>query len=156
MNTYSELVENRRLDHLRLAQVALELYGLLEMGASAQLISDAEHAIFKVSVPSGMGVVAHPYLGRIDGKQFLLRIEDTVETRIATTYSELALLATMLRDTDLALPEPVPAMDGALVPELYTGMEIDDEDPKQCVLFRWAGLPFPEAALSYAGHWQDN
>ena len=122
MNTYSELVENRRLDHLRLAQVALELYGLLEMGASAQLISDAEHAIFKVSVPSGMGVVAHPYLGRIDGKQFLLRIEDTIETRIATTYSELALLATMLRDTDLALPEPVPAMDGALVPELYTGM----------------------------------
>lgn len=155
MNSYRELAENRRLDHLRLAQVALKLYGLLEAGASAHLISDAEHAIFKVSVPSGMGVIAHPYLGRIEGQQFLLRIEETVEARMATTYSELALLATMLRDTDLALPEPVPAMDGALVPELIANVDLDDE-PKQCVLFRWAGLPFPEATLSYAGHWQDN
>ncbi|MGA7730584.1 MAG: hypothetical protein WCD37_04860 [Chloroflexia bacterium] len=156
MNSYREIAKNRRLDHLRLAQVALQRYGLLEAGASASLISDAEHAVFKVSVPAEMGAVFHPYLGRIEGKQFLLRIEDTADRRLATTYSELALLAAMLRETDLALPEPVPAMDGALVPELCAGEDQDGEEFKQCVLFRWAGLPFPEAALNYAGHWQEN
>jgi hypothetical protein len=156
MNSYREIAENRRLGHLRLAQVALERYGLLEAGASASLISDVDHAIFKVCVPGEMGAVFHPYLGRIEGKQFLLRIEETAERRVATTYSELALLATMLRETDLALPEPVPAMDGSLVPELYMGADQDGEEVKQCVLFRWAGLLFPEAALNYARRWQEN
>ena len=156
MNSYREIAENRRLDHLKLARVALERYGLLEAGASASLISDADHAVFKVSVPADMGAVFHPYLGRIEGKQFLLRIEETAERRVSTTYSELALLAAMLRETDLALPEPVPAMDGSLVPELYMGADQESEDVKQCVLFRWAGLLFPEAALSYARRWQEN
>ena len=157
MNSYREIADNRRMDHLKLAQVALQRYGLLEVGASASLISDADHAVFKVCVPAAMGAVFHPYLGRIEGQQFLLRIEDTAESRIASTYSELALLASMLRDTDLALPEPVPAMDGSLVPELYACEDLMGEhEPRQCVLFRWAGLPFPEAALDLARHWQEN
>jgi hypothetical protein len=156
MNSYREIADNRRMDHLKLAQVALQRYGLLESGASASIISDLAQVVFKVSVPAAEGAIYHPYLGRIEGQQFLLRIEDTAESQVATTYSELVLLATMLRDTDLALPEPVPAMDGSLVPELYTGSSIDGDEPKQCVLFRWAGLPFPEAALSYASHWQEN
>lgn len=156
MNSYSEIVENRRLDHLRLAEVALERYGLLEVGAIATLISDAEYAVFRVNVPRMPEGALHPYLGRVEGQQFLLRIEGTAETRMATTYSELALLATMLRDTDLALPEPVPAIDGALVPELYVEANPVDDEPKQCVLFRWAGLPFPESALSLAARWHEN
>ncbi len=156
MNSYREIAENKRLDHLKLAQVALQRYGLLEVGASISLIGDVDHAIFKVSVPAEMGAIFHPYLGRIEGQQFLLRIEDIADTRMATTYSQLALLATMLRDTDLSLPEPVPATDGTLVPELVIGTDADGNEPRQCVLFRWAGLPFPEAALNLAKHWQEN
>jgi Ser/Thr protein kinase RdoA (MazF antagonist) len=151
MNSYEQIAENRRVNHLRLAQVALQQYFL--EGARLTLISDAENIIFKVSVPSEGKAICHPYLGRINGDQFLLRIEDVAESRMATTYSELALLATLLRDTDLLLPEPVPACNGELVPELWVGSQ---DARKQCVLFRWAGLPFPEAALSRAAQWREN
>jgi hypothetical protein len=155
MNSYREIAENKRIYRLRLAEAALCRYGLDTGGGYATLISDADCAVFRVRIPASAIPVIHPYLGRIDSKQFLLRLEDTAERRVATTYSELVLLAAMLRDTELALPEPVPALDGTLVPELYddTNREVN---PIQCVLFRWGDVPFPEAAFTRATHWQEN
>ena len=155
MNSYREIAENKRIYQLRLAEAALCRYGLDTAGAYPTLISDADCAVFRVRVPASATPVLHPYLGRIDSREFLLRLEDTAERRIATTYSELVLLAAMLRDTDLALPEPVPALDGTLVPELYdnTNRELN---PIQCVLFRWGHAPFPEAAFKRATRWQEN
>jgi hypothetical protein len=155
MNSYREIAENKRTYQLRLAHAALHRYGLDCMGAFLTLISDADCVVFKVQMPISAAPILHPYLGKVEGKQFLLRLEDTAERRIATTYSELALLAAMLRDTDLALPEPVPTLDGALVPELYDDAHSDDK-PTQCVLFRWGHAPFPEAAFSQAAHWREN
>ena len=155
MNSYREIAENKRTYQLRLAEAALHRYGLDCAGAYVTLISDADCVVFKVQVPVSATPILHPYLGRVEGKQFLLRLEDTAERRIATTYSELVLLAAMLRDTDLALPEPVPTLDGALVPELYDDAHSEDE-PTQCVLFRWGNVPFPEAAFDRAAHWQEH
>jgi hypothetical protein len=151
VNSNRELAENGQVSHRQLAEIALERYALA--GAGLTLISDAEITLYKVTLPSCAGAIYHPYLGRINGQQLVLRIEDAADTHVASTYSELALLAALLRDTDLALPEPVPSSSGELVPELWMeGMG----NPKQCVLFRWAGIPFPEQALSRAAHWQTN
>ncbi len=131
--------------------MALQRYAL--EGATLTLISDIDSALYKVTMPCGCAATDHPYLGRINGQQLVLRIEDSDDKRIASTYSELVLLAALLRDTDLAVPEPVPSSSGELVPELWVeGME----RPQQCVLFRWAGIPFPEQAFNRVSHWQAN
>jgi Ser/Thr protein kinase RdoA (MazF antagonist) len=144
VNYHEQLIEDRSLANRRLAEAALSQYALA--GATLSLLSDAGNLLYKVTVPSDGCTVYHPYLGRVNGHKLLLRIEMAVEHRIATTYAELALLATLLRDTDLALPEPVPAISGVLVPELET----DDNPAYQCVLFRWPDLSFPEQALGRA------
>jgi Ser/Thr protein kinase RdoA (MazF antagonist) len=151
VNSNRQIADNSNVFHLQLAEAALKRYGL--EGANLILISEIEAALYKVGLPSGDGAILHPYLGRTGGQQLLLRIEDSTEKRIASTYSELVLLATLLRDTDLELPEPVPSSSGELVPELWLdGME----RPHQCVLFRWAGAPFPDHVLNMASHWQAN
>jgi len=150
VNSNRRLADNGNVSHLQLAEAALKRYAL--EGATLTLISEAESALYQVSLPV-TGLVIHPYLGNINGQQLLLRIEDAAEHRVAATYSELALLATLLRDTELDLPEPVPSASGELVPELW----VDGIDrPHQCVLFRWAGLPFPRQAMSRAARWQTN
>jgi hypothetical protein len=152
VNSNQELAENGQLSHRRLAEIALARYAL--PGAELALINDTDETIlYKVSFPRCAGAIDHPYLGRVDGQQLVLRIEDAADRRVASTYSELALLTALLRDTDLALPEPVPSSSGELVPEIWVEGMVS---PKQCVLFRWAGIPFPEQALSRAAHWQTN
>jgi len=139
------------VSHLQLAEVALKRYAL--EGATLTLISEVDTTLYQVTLPAAGPTIHHPYLGYMNGQQLLLRIEDSAEHRVAATYSELVLLATLLRDTELDLPEPVPTANGELVPELWVdGME----RPHQCVLFRWAGRPFPEQAMSRAAHWQTN
>jgi hypothetical protein len=151
VNSNRELAENGKISHRRLAELALERYAL--EGATLDLISDVESALYKVTMPRGCEANYHPYLGRINGQQLVLRIEDSADKLIASTYSELVLLAALLRGSDLALPEPVPSSSGELVPELWVeGME----RPQQCVLFRWAGIPFPEQAFNRVSHWQAN
>lgn len=151
MKSHNEVAENEKVLHRQLAEEALRRYGL--QGASLTLISDVDSVLYKVSLPQEPGLMFHPYLGRVEGQRFLLRIEEAVDRRVARTYSELVLLAALLRETDLALPEPVPACSGELVPDLWVdGLE----QPRQCVLFRWASAPFPEAALHRAAQWQAN
>ena len=151
VNYHEQLIEHRSLANRRLAEAALRQYELA--GATLCLLSDAGNLLYKVMVPEGGRPVYHPYLGVMNGQKLLLRIETVVEQRVATTYAELALLATLLRDTDLALPEPIPAVSGALVPELETG---EGDGAYQCVLFRWPDLGFPELALSRAARYMTN
>ena len=151
MNSYRQLADNSNVSHLQLAEAALKRYAL--EGATLTLVSADESALYQVTLPASGPAIYHPYLGRVNGMQLLLRIEDSAEQRVAATYSELAMLATLLRDTDMHLPEPVPTSSGELVPEIWIeGMQ----QPHQCVLFRWAGVPFPEAALSRASRWEMN
>ncbi len=151
MNSNRQIAESGDVSHLELAREALVRYAL-EV-ATLTLISESNNALYKVSVPSEGGAIYHPYLGRISGQQLLLRIENCSENRVATTYSELTLLATLLRDTDLALPEPVPTASGELVPELWLDGMVR---PQQCILFRWASISFPEQSLQRAVQWHTN
>ena len=151
MNYHDQITELRSIANRRLAEAALRQYSL--SGADLSLLSDAGNLLYKVTVPDDGRSHYHPYLGRINGQKLLLRIESVVEQRVASTYAELAMLATLLRDTDLALPEPVPATSGALVPEI----ELEEGDATcQCVLFRWPELAFPEKALGRASRCMAN
>lgn len=111
-----------------LAEAALERYNL--QGARCEPL-DAESDLLVVEVPQE-GARFHPYLGRIDGKRFVLRVYGPAARR-EMIASELLELAARLRDTDDALPEPVPACDGALVPAIHSA---GAAEPRLCALFR--------------------
>src|SRR5688500_7539468 len=135
MRAYENLGEaelSRNIDSL--AEAALGMYGLA--GAQLEILSIGDDMLFQVSVPSGVDSAFHPYLGRIEGKRFLLQMREAGPVGELSMYSEVAWLAELLRETDLNCPEPVPAWDGSLVAEV-----IYDEASyvrHQCVLFRWS------------------
>jgi Ser/Thr protein kinase RdoA (MazF antagonist) len=134
MIAYECLTEEEQSHRLRrLAEQALERYGL--GAAHLTLFSLSEDTTFFVEVPFGDGSVVHPYLGRIEGKQFALRVLDAGEENAAAALADIVWLARLLRDTSLVVPEPVPACDGSLV------VEVPGEPamPNQFVLLRWAG-----------------
>jgi len=135
MRAYENLVratEPQQIDSF--AEAALELYGLA--GAQLEMVGDGDDTLFQVEVPSGVGKAFHPYLGRIDGKRFLLQMRESGEDGELSMYSEVAWLAEMLRETNLDCPEPVPASDGSLVAEVAMGAA--EYRKRQCVLFRWS------------------
>lgn len=135
MRAYENLMEAESSRHIdSLAEAALELYGL--SGAELEMVGNMDGTLFQVVVSASMGRAFHPYLGRIDGKSFLLQMRDAGPEGEVSMYSEVAWLAELLRETDLNCPEPVPAWDGSLVAEI-----ICDEANyrrQQCVLFRWS------------------
>lgn len=135
MRAYENLMEAKSSRHVySLAQAALNLYGL--SGAELETVGNGDDTLFQVAVPASMGGAYHPYLGRIDGKSFLLQMRDAGPEGEVSMYSEVAWLAELLRETDLNCPEPVPAWDGSLVAEVICD---DDNYPcQQCVLFRWS------------------
>jgi Ser/Thr protein kinase RdoA (MazF antagonist) len=133
MIAYECLTEEEQSHRLRrLAEQALERYGL--GAAHLTLLSRAEDTTFFVEMPTGDGSAVHPYLGRIEGKQFALRVLDAGEESAAAALADVVWLARLLRDTSLVVPEPVPACDGSLV------VEVPGEEPmpNQFVLLRWA------------------
>ena len=103
---------NRKLaQHKELASAALEQYCLA--GAELTLLSDADNTVFRVDVPGAEHFDRHPYLGKVAGRRFVLRV--STGEHAAATRSELVWLAALLRDTDLTVPEPVPTRDGSLL-----------------------------------------
>lgn len=135
MRAYENLMEVKSPRHIdSLAKAALELYGLC--GAELAIVGNREETIFHVAVPASMGRAYHPYLGRIDGKCFLLQMRDAGPEGEVSMYSEVAWLAEMLRETDLNCLEPVPAWDGSLIAEV--AVDGADYRRQQCVLFRWS------------------
>ena len=132
MKAYENLVEAESSRHIdSLAQAALELYGL--SGAQLEVVGTSDYTLFQVAVPASIDMAYHPYLGRIDGKNFLLQMREAGPEGEVSMYSEVAWLAELLRETDLNCPEPVPAWDGSLVAEVMCS----EANPQQCVLFRW-------------------
>lgn len=135
MRAYENLVEAESSRHIdSLAVAALELYGL--SGAELEMVGKGEETLFQVAVPTNLGRAYHPYLGRIDGKSFLLQMRDAGPEGEVSMYSEVAWLAELLRETELNCPEPVPAWDGSLVAEVICSEA--NYQRQQCVLFRWS------------------
>jgi hypothetical protein len=115
----------------QIAQEALARYGLHY--ANIQPIRPGDDTAYSLDFSHHDAVPAHPYLGRLDKQQLVLRVLDPSETGDAAIYAELVWVAALLRDTDLTLPEPVPANDGSLV----TDVSLDGmAEPHRCVLLR--------------------
>jgi Ser/Thr protein kinase RdoA (MazF antagonist) len=70
----------------------------------------------------------------VDGSCYVLRVQRPNLRTIEEVRSEMAWLAALRRDTDLAVPEPMPTQDGDLL--TVVAMEGVPE-PRMCVLFRW-------------------
>ncbi len=133
MKSYEEIAQIGTGEiQMRLAEEALNNYGL--GGAELVLLSDTEHAIFRVMVPAGSACAVHPYLGRIAGEQFVLRVHQESQS-FAELYSEMVYLLALCRDTELMVPEPVPSLRGDLIVALKKENSISES--RLCVLLRW-------------------
>jgi Ser/Thr protein kinase RdoA (MazF antagonist) len=86
-----------------------------------------------------------------DGAWYLLRIHRTTGSAfqpprtLAEVRSELTWLQALVSETGLAVPEPVPTVDG----ELVAVVEVEGvPGPRTCVLFRWGAGRFLDAGLT--------
>ncbi|HEX8221103.1 MAG TPA: phosphotransferase [Chloroflexia bacterium] len=131
---------NRKLEqHRELATAALEQYCLA--GAELTLLSDADNTVFRVDVPGAESFNRHPYLGKVGGRRFVLRVSNGQHAE--ATRSELIWLAALLRDTDLTVPEPVPTRDGALL----ASSNVPHAESASVVLLRWVDGQSLDAGL---------
>lgn len=121
---------NRQVGRARtVARAALAQYGL--GGARVQLLAHRGNTLFRIDSP--------------DGTRFVLRVYHGTGRPVAQIESELAWLAALRRDTDLYVPEPVAARDGAWVLNIPAP---DGATPHHCVLFRWVEGRFIDRRLT--------
>lgn len=126
--TLTYLGQVRRLR--RLAQSALDQYGLGD--AQLTFITHGENTTFRVDA-------ADPVPGEVVDKRYvenryLLRIHRPGYQTAESIASELAWLAALRRETTLAVPEPVPSLQGEL---LVAAAVPGIPERRTCSLFRW-------------------
>ena len=124
--------ESRQADPLEpLAEAALARYGLAE--ATIMNLPDAAGdgvCAFGVSFAADATKI-HPYLGRLAGKNFTLRLIPSSEESQAAAIEWVHEIAALCRDTHEDAPEPVPACDGSLVTLVALA-----GDARHCILYR--------------------
>jgi hypothetical protein len=115
----------------RMAEAALARYGLAgaKLETLPHVAGEAERA-FGVSFPLAAASV-HPYLGRLAGKNFTLRMLPASEESRASAIEWVKEIAALCRDTHKDAPEPVPACDGSLVTLVTVG-----GDARHCLVYR--------------------
>jgi Ser/Thr protein kinase RdoA (MazF antagonist) len=138
MRRYDTLTYRGQAGRMRqLGHGALADYGIA--GARLRLLGHDENTTFRVVAS--------------DGRRYLLRIHRVsgnpahpVRSAIQVR-SELLWLAALRRDTGLAVPEPVPTLDGRLLTEAsIAGVP----ERRLCTLFRWQPGRFLHAGLTPA------
>jgi Ser/Thr protein kinase RdoA (MazF antagonist) len=117
-----------------LAERALEHYGIRP--ANVVLLRHDENTTFHVEDRSGECFVVRVH--RVTGSPL-----HPPRSR-AEVGSELEWLTAIRRDTDLSVPEPLPARDGAVVTAVETAAA---PQPRLCVVFRWLPGRFIDAGL---------
>ena len=124
----SEVVSGSQLGRLRaLARRALAEFGVT--AARLTLLRHEQNTTFRVDVA---------------GERYVLRISRPGTSSPESVTSEMAWLAALRRDTDLSVPEPVAARDGALV---VVASHPGVTEPRSCVLLRWMDGRFADASL---------
>ncbi len=138
MKPFGSLTRRGQLARLRrLADAVLEEYGLRHSRLTP--LGRMENTTFQVEHPA-----SGPYVLRIHRPG-----GDPTHPRrcLEEIRSEMQWLAAIRRDTDLSVPEPVPARDGSLV----TVGQLDGiPEPRPCVLFRWMDGRFLDTTLTEA------
>ena len=131
MEPYASLSRRGQVARLRrLGHAALAGYGL--EAESLTLLRHEHNTTFRVEA---------------DGGPYLLRINRTGVHTPATIGSEMAWLRALRQDTDLAVPDPVAARDGALV---VVAQDAGVPGSRACVLLRWLDGRLLEARLTAA------
>ncbi len=121
--------------------------GLTNRGRARRLRQLALNALADYDLPVvRFRLITNSFNGifRLDtatGEKFILRVCLPDERRLAEIQSEMAWLAALRRDTDLAVPEPVLTRSGALV---TTAAAPGVPEPRHVVVFSW--LPGPNLA----------
>ena len=124
-----------RLQHLlTLAERVLACYDL--HGASLTLVSETANAVFHVASRSGRPQRLLETGRTSDGVEYALRLRPPGWHSTQSIAEELHWLLALRRDTDLVVPEPVPACDGTLIQEIS---DPDTSGPWQVCCF--AGYP---------------
>jgi Ser/Thr protein kinase RdoA (MazF antagonist) len=111
-----------------LGRVALSSFGL---DAARMIPLRHEHnTTFRVDAASG---------------RYVLRISRTGTATHPSIASEMAWLAALRKDTNLSVPEPVPALDDKFVVAVsHPGVP----EPRSCVLLRWMAGRFEDVGLA--------
>ena len=124
--TFAALSRQAQVARLRaLGRVALAAYGLED--APMRLLQHEYNTTFRV------------------GGRFVLRVGRAQGQTLAALSSEAAWLRALAEETDLVVPAPVPARDGALaVSAAAPGVP----GPRACVLLRWVEGRFRDASLA--------
>jgi Ser/Thr protein kinase RdoA (MazF antagonist) len=120
MKPYPDLTSRGQARRLRqLALHALQAYDLDI--ARLRLLTNSFNCIFRLDTASG--------------DKFVLRVTlPEGGHTLAYTRAEMAWLDALARDTDLSVPAPLPARDGALVVQASApGVP----EPRLCAIFRW-------------------
>jgi Ser/Thr protein kinase RdoA (MazF antagonist) len=119
----------------RFGQTALIDFGVGD--AHLKLLAHSQNTTFRVTLPNqrAESAPAGPYLAN----QFLLRVHGAdrhgpqLDSRAAIA-AELAWLAALRRDTQLAVPEPMPTTDGGFTTLVHA---VELPQPRVCSLLRW-------------------
>lgn len=120
MKPFSSLSE--RGQALRLRQLALQALTQYSLNVSrVRLITNDMNGIFRVDTS--------------DGRKFVLRVTlpEGGHTLDHVT-AEMDWLAALARDTDLSVPQPIPAKNGGLVVEVSAS---GVPEPRLCAVFSW-------------------
>ena len=115
-----------------LAEGVLACYDL--QGASLTLVSETANAVFHGAVPSGRPPRPGEPGSTSDGAAYALRLRPPGWHRTQPMAEELHWLLALRRDTDLIVPEPVPACDGTFIQAIS---DPDTPGPWHGVLFHW-------------------
>ncbi|GAC1617073.1 MAG: phosphotransferase [Ktedonobacteraceae bacterium] len=143
MNSREQTNYNNQVRQMRiLAEAALTYY---DIGvARLSLLSHHRNTLFRVTS------LARPWLSeeeRSDEGRFVLRLSEPGESVAEILQSELQWLSAIREETNLVVPEPVPARRGALV----TDIAVEGVPYKRhCVLFRWVEGRFMDTRLTPA------
>ena len=129
----------RHVSHLQ------HLLTLAERVLACYDLSDTANAVFHVAVPSGRPQrLVEP--GRTsDGAEYALRLCPPGWHRTQSIAEALQWLLALRRDTDLVVPEPVPACDGTLIQAIS---DPDTPGPWHGVLLHWGAGECRTATLT--------
>jgi hypothetical protein len=142
VKAYEQLARSETIEEIwRAAQSALALYGI--EGARVS-VANGQQDLLSLEVPAEHGRRVHPYLGRIDGKRFVLSVHQGHAEGALWARAELEWLLALSRETDALVPEPVPACDGSLVAQVSYE---NDQEVAYCLLLRWMGDPILDPTL---------
>ena len=119
MQSFEELSRRGQLLRLRsLAQTALRQYSLTPYRLS--VLQHEHNTTFRVQAAGD--------------ESYVLRVHRPGQHTIEAIHSELLWLAALQEETELRVPQPILAKDGALFTIAEAG---GVPEPRACVLFRW-------------------